>query len=593
MLNPSQETPAPTRPRLEVPRALRALVRARESSLVLLGALIGATAGLVVAAMSFAVTLLHAVLFDIPLGERLSAQSAIDPTLALAVPALGGVAFGAALFALGRWRPAREIDPIEANALHGGRMSLFGSLIVALQTVWSSGVGASVGLEAGYTQLASGIASRLGAAFRLRRRDLRLLVGCGAAGAIAGAFGAPLSGAFYAFELIIGSYSIASLAPVGIAALLGYVVANLIEPSSLGIGALVVRQVGTRDLVIASAVGLVAAGAGIVLMLGVAQCERLLTALRIPPPLRPALGGLVVGALALVTPEVLSSGHGAIRVTAIADTALPSVLALLLLKALASVASLGTGFRGGLFFASLLLGTLLGRLFADAASALWPAQALDPHVYAIIGMGAFSVSVIGGPLTMTFIALETTGDLWLTTAVLVAVIVSAQVTREVFGYSFATWRFHLRGETIRSAADVGWLRDLTVRRMMRPDVRTVPANTTLARFRTAFPLGSNTQVVAVDEDKDYAGIVVVAEAHASELDETKPVRDILHFTGAMLLPTMTVKEAVEVFDKAEAEALAVIQSRESSKVVGLLSEAHALRRYSEELELRRRELVGE
>ncbi len=106
-----------------------------------------------------------------------------------------------------RWRPDREIDPIEANALHGGRMSLLGSMIVAAQTIWSSGVGASVGLEAGYTQAASGIASRIGNAFRLRRGDLRILVGCGAAAGIAGAFGAPLAGAFYGFELIIGSYS--------------------------------------------------------------------------------------------------------------------------------------------------------------------------------------------------------------------------------------------------------------------------------------------------------------------------------------------------------------------------------------------------
>ena len=127
------------------------------------------------------------------------------------------VLLGLALMLLGRWRPAREVDPIEANALHGGRMSLRGSFIVTLQTIWSSGVGASVGLEAGYTQLASGFASWIGQAFRLRRRDLRVLVGCGAAGAIAGAFGAPLGGAFYAFELVIGSYSVTSLAPVGIA----------------------------------------------------------------------------------------------------------------------------------------------------------------------------------------------------------------------------------------------------------------------------------------------------------------------------------------------------------------------------------------
>jgi CIC family chloride channel protein len=554
---------------------------------------VGALAGLVVAAMSLGVTLLHALLFGVPAGQRLSSLSALDPYVALAVPTIGGLIFGTAVYALARWRPLREVDPIEANALHGGRMSLYGSLSVALQTVWSSGVGASVGLEAGYTQLASGIASRIGQAFRLRRRDLRLVVGCGAAGAIAGAFGAPLAGAFYAFELIIGSYSVASLAPVGIAALVGYVVANMFDPTSLGIGALYVSHVDTRDLAIASVVGLVAAAAGVVLMIGVAQCEGLLTWARIPSYLRPGLGGLIVGGLALLSPQVLSSGHGAIHMAALVDSPLRNVLLLFLLKAAASMVSLGAGFRGGMFFASLLLGALGGRLFAEALSTVWPALALDPHVYAIIGMGAFSVSVIGGPLTMTFIALETTGDLWLATAVLVAVIVSAQVTREAFGYSFATWRFHLRGESIRSANDVGWLRDLTVRRMMRPDVRTVPANTTLSRFRTAFPLGSSTHVVAVDENKNYAGIANVAEAHASELDEMKAIREILHFTDAPLLPTMTIKEAVVAFDKAEAEALAVIQSRENRHVVGLLSEAHALRRYSEELELRRRELIGE
>ena len=83
----------------------------------------------------------------------------IEPLRALLVPSLGGLALGLAFLWLLRWRPAREIDPIEANALHGGRMSFRGSVIVALQTVWSSGVGASVGLEAGYTQIASGIAS--------------------------------------------------------------------------------------------------------------------------------------------------------------------------------------------------------------------------------------------------------------------------------------------------------------------------------------------------------------------------------------------------------------------------------------------------
>ena len=132
-------------------------------------------------------------------------------------------------------------------------------------------------------------------------------------------------------------------------------------------------------------------------------------------------------------------------------------------------------------------------------TAIWPGLRLESNVYAIIGMSALSASVIGGPLTMSFIALESTGNLWLTTAVLVAVIISTQITRELFGYSFATWRLHLRGETIRSAADVGWIRDLTVGRLMRSDRATVNAATSIAEFRAKFPPGSKTQVVAVDD----------------------------------------------------------------------------------------------
>src|SRR5436309_44609 len=148
MPSPPESALAPRLPfGLEVPRPLRALVRARESSLAILGALVGALAGLVVAAMSLGVSLLHTLLFAVPPGQRLSSMSALDPYVALAVPSLGGLLFGAGVYALVRWRPLREVDPIEANALHGGRMSLFGSLMVALQTVWSSGVGASVGLE--------------------------------------------------------------------------------------------------------------------------------------------------------------------------------------------------------------------------------------------------------------------------------------------------------------------------------------------------------------------------------------------------------------------------------------------------------------
>jgi chloride channel protein, CIC family len=263
------------------------------------------------------------------------------------------------------------------------------------------------------------------------------------------------------------------------------------------------------------------------------------------------------------------------------------------LKAIASVISLGSGFRGGLFFATLLLGVLGGRLFAAGVDTIWPGLNLDPNVYAIVGMSALSASVIGGPLTMSFIALESTGNLWLTTAVLVAVIISTQITRELFGYSFATWRLHLRGETIRSAADVGWIRDLTVGRLMRQDLATVNADMRIEEFRGKFPLGSKNRVVAVDAAGRYAGLALVAEAHAPDVDAAGGLVGILHYRDVVLHPVMNIQEAITVFDAAEAESLVVVETGGEHRPIGILSEAHAMRRYAEESEQRRREAVGD
>ena len=212
---------------------------------------------------------------------------------------------------------------------------------------------------------------------------------------------------------MIGGYTPASLAPVGVAAVAGYFVTHGFEALSLGISIGPVGDVAGRDLAIAALLGVLAALFGILIMRGVALCETGLARARLWPPLRPALGGLAVGLLALVTPQVMSSGHGALHFSGLVSMPLQIIAGVFVLKALASIVSLGTGFRGGLFFATLLMGALGGRLFAGGGDLVWPGLGLDPNVYAVIGMSALSASVIGGPLTMSFIALESTGNLWL------------------------------------------------------------------------------------------------------------------------------------------------------------------------------------
>jgi chloride channel protein, CIC family len=173
---------------------IRTQIRSSELWLVLIALLVGAAAGAMAMAMGVIAHAVQEGLFGIEPEVRLSVAPPIAPQRLLAIP-LGGLVLGGLAFFWNRRRPTPVVDPVEANALRGGRMSLQDSLYVAVQTLISNGFGASVGLEAAYTQMGGAVASRLGVWLNLRRADLRLLVGAGAGAAIAAAFGAPLTGA--------------------------------------------------------------------------------------------------------------------------------------------------------------------------------------------------------------------------------------------------------------------------------------------------------------------------------------------------------------------------------------------------------------
>jgi CIC family chloride channel protein len=581
-------------------RRLRALfvhslpmLKARGIFMVVLAGAVGVIAGLVVMAMSAVVQGLHALLFDVQPGGRLSSMFSLQHPVQAMIPAIGGLLLGLTVVWLRKRKFRTPIDPIEANALYGGRMSLTDTFIIAAQTMISSGFGASVGMEAGYTQMGSGLASRLARLLGLRRNDVRNLVGCGAAGAIAAAFDAPLTGAFYGFELIIGIYSIGNVAPVMTAAICASLTAEVFGgvpfPLELsGLPALTASQYLPFLLL-----GLLGGGASIAIMYLVTLVERLFVRLRIDGSIRPFVGGCAVGLLSLVTPQVLSSGHGALHREFAMNYGVGVIASVFVLKLAASAISLGSGFRGGLFFASLFLGALLGKVFAGAIAFAVPGSGLDADVAAVVGMTSLAVGVVGGPLTMTFLALESTRDITLSGVVLAASIMSAMLVRETFGYSFSTWRFHLRGETIRSAHDVGWMRSLTVGSMMRKDVKTIGTNATLAEFRKAVPLGSAQRVVVVDADGRYAGVLIVAEVHSEQTNPDSTVLTLAKFRDSVLVPSMNVQSAAETFQRAGAEELAVVKDFGDRQVVGLLTEGHLMRRYAEELDKARRDLSGE
>lgn len=569
---------------------LRRRTRSSELWLILVATVVGSTAGALAVLLGKMAHGTQVWLFAFDPDQRLSAQAMVEPWRLLAIP-LGGLLLGLFTALVLRFRPSPAVDPVEANALHGGRLSIRDSAFICGQTLISNGCGASVGLEAAYAQAGGATASWVGQKLSLRRGDLRILVGAGAGAAIAAAFGAPLTGAFYAFEIVIGAYTVANIAPVAAAALAGVLVAKALGSTPYLIKTSVVAISSWTDYLLYGLLGLVAALFGVALMRAVAVADRWVAKAAPPRWARPAIGGVALAAMAMVTPQTLSGGHGALHLDLNGDLPLKMILMLILMKSVASIISLSFGFRGGLFFAALFLGALMGQSFSDLVNLVGGEGRLDPIAASLVGMGALGVAIVGGPFTMSFLVLEATGDFTITAATLAASLIASAVVRETFGYSFSTWRLHLRGETIRSAHDVSWMRNLTAGKMMRRDVKTVPAATSLAEFRRRFPLGSTKRAVLTGETGRYAGIVATAAVYAQPPESEAPLASLAANADIALTPELSIKAIMTAFDETGADELAVVD--EHGEVIGLITEAHVTRRYAEELEKARRELTGD
>ncbi|GAB2178203.1 chloride channel protein [Dongia sp. agr-C8] len=581
--------------RLLYRKLLATRVRDSEVALLILAVLIGAAVSVVTCLTGEALVLIRVALFGSHEAVHLSSGEGIDPIRLMAVPIIGSLIYGFVAYGERRLRGRDIVDPIEANALYGGRMSLRDSVSLALMTLFSAGIGASVGMEAAYTQAGSGVASRTGQALRFRRKDLRVLVGCGAAAAIAAAFNAPLAGSFYAFELVIGAYSLSALAPVGMAAVTAAVVGRTffnLEPLMI-----IPQQMppGNVDFLYFAAIGVAAAFVGVIAMRTVTGFESILQQWQLPRGLRPFCGGVVLGGLAFAFPPVLGSGHGGIEVTVTQATPFVLLLGLLAAKLVASAVSVGSGLRGGLFSSSLYIGALLGALIGQLAALIDPILSTESITFTMVGMGAVGAAIVGAPVTMILLVLELTASYSITVGVIVAVLLASFGVRQWFGYSFSTWRFHQRGLKLKGAHDIGWIQDLTAETLMQRDMVFVRSSDSLEATKAQHPASETGQLFVLDDDGGYRGVIDVATLHlaASPTGGTASrVADLLPLKQPVLARKTPIRAMLALFEESQLEVLAVVDSTVTRYVLGYCTESYVLRRYNQELERRRSEELG-
>jgi CIC family chloride channel protein len=189
---------------------------------------------------------------------------------------------------------------------------------------------------------------------------------------------------------------------------------------------------------------------------------------------------------------------------------------------------------------------------------------------------------------MIMIVLETTGQFTAMIGVMVGVVTAAIAVRHWFGYSFATWRFHLRGLSIRSPEDVGWINELLVGPMMRRDPAVIAAELPVEGLRQRFPAGSSRHVFVVDGRGGFCGIVDPGDPGVlNNTEESKTVGELVSQPAPFLLPSDDLRAALDRFSQAAQETLPVVDNPKDRRIIGYMSEAYALRRYAQELERHR------
>lgn len=521
--------------------------------------------------------------------ERLTLHAATLPWWhILLVTTMGGLAIGLFVrFFLPGARPHGVADVIEASALRGGVMSSRVGLAAALASAASLGAGASVGREGPAIHLGASLAGWIARRLHLTRSLARTVLGCGAAAAVAASFNAPIAGALFANEVVVGHYALKAFAPIVIASVAGTVV------SRTWFGDFPAFAVPERTLAsfweFPAFVGLgVAAGiVAIAFMHSIFVTEAAAKKLPVPGWARPAIGGFLLGLLAIPFPQVLGVGYGVTEMAL--QIAFPFWLfvALCAAKLIATAISHGFGFVGGVFSPSLVVGALLGSAYGIVATSIFPEYSSGADAYTLVGMGAVAAAVLGAPISTTLIVFEMTGDYALTLGVMVAVVIACALSQQLYGRSYFDLQLKRRGLDLQGGLEGEILRAIKVADVMSTASACIAPDTDLQDLRTALQATPTGQLFVVREGGALFGTVTLADLSDSAFDHGFDLliktADVARLHPPILTPEDNLDRALALMRNAGEEHVAVVRDTPSMAFLGCIHERDVMAAYNRAL----------
>ena len=503
----------------------------------------------------------------------------------VAAPALGGLAVGWIVDTFAKEARGHGVPEVmEAVALRHGRIR---PRVVAAKTI-ASGIciasGGSVGREGPIVQIGSAIGSTVGQFLKVSPRRLRTLVGCGAAAGIAATFNAPVAGALFAVEVILGDFGVPQFSPIVIAS----VVATVVSRQHLGdLPAFEIPHYSMEhpgELAAYAVLGLLAGLLAILFTRSLHTSEELFERLPLPAPLKAMAGGAAVGAIALLAPQVLGVGYEAMNQALTQAPGAWLLVGLLFAKVLAVSLTIGSGGSGGVFAPSLFLGASLGGA-VGAVVQVWFPGAAPPGAYALVGMGAVVAAATHAPITAIMILFELTTDYKIILPLMISCIIGTLVMTRLHGDSIYTIKLRRRGVNIRDGQDVDLLRRIPVREVMRAEMATAAPQDPLLPLLQRLYHGQENCVYVVDAEGRLTGVIALNQMR-SVLEDIGLVQNLLLAEDVALAewPSAKAGDTLDLvlrrLDQGYRDELPVVDHK---RLVGVVHVSDVLDRYRSEV----------
>ena len=553
--------------------------------MILVATVIGLGGGLTAVALRYLIGFFQWVSFG-SWSNLLEAAQRIPWYVLIFIPAIGGLIVGPMVYRVATEARGHGVPEVmEAVAVHGGVIRPRVVLIKALASAVCIGTGGSTGREGPIVQIGSALGSSIGQGLKVSARRLRTMVGCGAAAGIAGAFNAPIAGALFAVEIILGDFGVPQFSPIVISS----VVATVVSRYFLGdMPAFIVPRyelVSGFELVPYAVLGLVAAFVGVGFTTVLYKIEDVFDSMRVPDITKPAIGGLVVGALATVFPHVLGIGYETIDMALAGKGVWYLLLGLILLKLFATSVTLGSGGSGGIFAPSLFLGAMTGGFLGTIVHHLFPSVTAGPGAYALVGMGAVVAATTHAPLTAMIIIFEMTGDYKIIPSVMAACVISVLLATRLKRTSIYTEKLVRRGIEMFQPLEFNVLKRLNVGTVLTRDPVVVNEQTPFRKLVDLAVNSPRSEFFVVRDGKQYLGTISVHQLRQvildkDWLDELIIARDLADPTYPSLRPDDNLDMAMRLFARENVEELPVL---DDGRLVGSVKKSDVLEVYNREL----------